>query len=297
MKKLTMLFACALLLVVSGCSDASTNVTDSSDALITLGDEKITKGEVYEGLSVQGDITAIATAMDKQVVKIAVPITDEIEKEGQASLASYKESVGDANWEEHLASNGYKDEEDFYKNSILLNIRKGKITENYVTENFNELNDEYKARKLQIMVTEDKDKADEAITALKENDDMSAAASKFGVTTTYNGSEGIYTNQSGIPSAVWNEILNTKDGKTFSGAILDSATGNYYIVKVVSSNAKKEFKDDAINAIKNLTVTNEDGYTIEEVAYNHYLNKAGYSIHDANIYSYLLNNSKKYTEE
>lgn len=297
MKKLTTLFACALLLVVSGCSDASTNVTDSSDALITLGDEKITKGEVYEGLSVQGDITAIATAMDKQVVKIAVPITDEIEKEGQASLASYKESVGDANWEEHLASNGYKDEEDFYKNSILLNIRKGKITENYVTENFNELNDEYKARKLQIMVTEDKDKADEAITALKENDDMSAVASKFGVTTTYNGSEGIYTNQSGIPSAVWNEILNTKDGKTFSGAILDSATGNYYIVKVVSSNAKKEFKDDAINAIKNLTVTNEDGYTIEEVAYNHYLNKAGYSIHDANIYSYLLNNSKKYTEE
>lgn len=297
MKKLTMLFACALLLVVSGCSDASTNVSDSSEALITIDGDEITKGDVYEGLSVQGDISPITTAMDKQVVKVAVPVTDEIEKEGQASLASYKESIGDANWEEHLASNGYKDEEDFYKNSILLNIRKGKITGNYVTENFDKLNEEYKTRKLQIMVSDDKEKAKEAIAALKEKDDMSAAASKFGVTTTYNGSEGIYTNQSGIPSAVWNEILNTKDGKTFSGAILDSTTGNYYIVKVVSSNAKKDFKEDAINTIKNLTTTNEDGYTIEEVAYNYYLNKAGYSIHDANIYSYLLNNSKKYTEE
>lgn len=297
MKKLTMLFACALLLVVSGCSDASTSVSDSSEALITIGDEKITKGDVYEGLSIQGEITPITTAMDKQVVKIAVPVTDEIEKEAQSSLASYKESVGEENWETHIASNGFKDEEDFYKNSILLNIRKGKITENYVIENFDKLNDQYKTRKLQIMVCEDKDKAKEAISALKENDDMSAAATKYGVTTTYNGSDGIYTNQSGIPSAVWNEILNTKDGKTFSSAIHDSTTGNYYIVKVVSSKAKKEFKDDAINAIKNLTTTNEDGYTIEEVAYNYYLNKAGYSIHDANIYSYLLNNSKKYTEE
>lgn len=297
MKKLTMIFACALLLVVSGCSDASTNVSNHSEALITVGDEKITKGDLYEGLSVQGEITPITTAMDKQVVKVAVPVTDEIEKEAKASLASYKESVGEDNWTDHLSSNGYKDEDDFYKNSILLNIRKGKITENYVKENFDELNEQYKTRKLQIMVCEDKDKAKEAIAALKENDDMSAVATKYGVTTTYNGSEGIYTNQSGIPSAVWNEIMNTKDGKTFSSAIHDSTTGTYYIVKVVSSKAKKEFKDDAINTIKNLTTTNEDGYTIEEVAYNYYLNKAGYSIHDATIYSYLLNNSKKYTEE
>lgn len=297
MKKLTLTFACALLLLVSGCSDASTNVSDGSKALVTIGNKEITKGDIYAGLSVQGNIEAITTAIDKQVVKVAVPVSDEIEEEAKASLASYKTSVGEDKWASHLKENGYKDEEDFYKNSILLNIRTGLITDNYVKDNFDSLNEEFKPRKLQIMVTTDQDKAKEAIKALKEKDDMSTVASKYGDTTTYNGSEGIYTSQSGLPTNVWSQILETKDGKTFSTASFDATTGNYYIVKVVSSKAKKEFKEDAINAIKNITATDEKGFTVADRAYNFYLNKAGFSIHDANIYSYLLNSSVKYTEE
>lgn len=297
MKKLTITFACALLLLISGCSDANTNVSNSSEALITIGNKKITKGDVYQGLSVQGILTPITSALDKQVAKIAVPVTDALEEEAKQTLASYKESVGEENWQAHIESNGFKDEEDFYKNSILLNLRVGKITEAYVKENLNDLVIEYQARKLQIMVTDDKDKAKNAIKALKDKDDMGAAAATYGVTTTYNGSEGIYTNKSGLPESVWEQIIDTKDGKTFTKPAYDSATGTYYIVKVISSHAKKDYKDDAINAIKNITAADTDGYTLEDKAYNYYLNKAGYEIHDANIYGYLLNSSVKYTED
>ncbi|NCC53884.1 MAG: hypothetical protein EOM11_00135, partial [Erysipelotrichia bacterium] len=187
MKKLTMTFAFALLLLVSGCADASTNVSDANEALITIDGEKITKGQVYEGLTAQGVITPITTAMDKQVVKAGVPVTKEMEEEAKNSLASYKESVGAEGWEAHLKSNGYKDEEDFYKNSILLNIRTGKIAENFVKEKFNELANEFQVRKLQIMVTTEKDKAKDAIKALKDKKEMSEVATTYGDTTTYNG--------------------------------------------------------------------------------------------------------------
>ena len=299
MKKLAMLVCCALLLVVSGCSDASTNVSDKNEALITVGGEEITKGDVYEGLSSRGNITPVTTAIAKQVVKKAVPVTKELEKEAKDTLESLKQSVGADKWENYLKTNGFKDEKDYYENSVLLNARVAKITEAYVTKNLVELAKEYEVRKLEIMVTPDKDKANEAIDALKaeKKPDFKAAAAKYGDTSKYNGSEGIYTNQSGIPDAVYSNLLTLKDGEMFEKAIFDDATSTYYIVRVVSSKAKTEFKADAINAIKNITTANAEGLKIDERAFNFYLNETGYAIHDAAIYAELLKNSLKYQED
>lgn len=299
MKKLAMFVGCALLLFVSGCSDASTNVSDKNEALITVDGEEITKGDVYLGLSSRGNITPVTTAISKQVVKKAVPVTKELEKEAKETLESLKKSVGEDKWSDYLKTNGFKDEEDYYKNSVLLNARIAKITEAYVSKNLVELAKEYEVRKLEIMVTPDKDKANEAIAALskEKKPDMKAAATTYGDTTKYNGSEGIYTNQSGIPNAVWSNLLTLKDGEMFVKPIFDDATSTYYIVRVVSSKAKTDFKDDAINAIKNVTTANAEGLKIDERAYNYYLNEAGYAIHDAAIYAELLKNSLKYQED
>ncbi len=298
MKKLTMFVCCALLLFVSGCSDASTNVSDKNEALITIDGNDITKGDVYLGLSSRGNITPVTNAISQQVVKKAVPVTKDIEKEAKDTLESLKKSVGADKWDNYITTNGFKDEEDYYKNSVLLNVRIGKVTEAYVSKNIDELAKEYEVRKLQIMVTPDKDKANEALETLKKEKtpDMKAAASKYGDTTKYNGSEGIYTNQSGIPNAVWANTLTLKDGEISEKAIFDDTTSTYYIVRVVSSKVK-EIKDDAINAIKNITTANAEGLKIDERAFNYYLNETGYAIHDAAIYSELLKNSLKYQED
>lgn len=63
---------CAALLLFSlvGCSDATTNVSDKNEALITIGTDKITKGDVYNGLVAQGDISPVVKALTTAVLPL-----------------------------------------------------------------------------------------------------------------------------------------------------------------------------------------------------------------------------------
>ena len=70
-------------------------------------------------------------------------------------------------------------------------------------------------------------------------------------------------------------------------------TATYYLIKVIDAKTN-EFKDEAISVIAASTATNEDGLSISEEAFNYYLNKVGYGIHDAIVYSALLSESAKY---
>ncbi len=295
MKKITVILFCALLLISAGCSDAKTNVSNSSEALLTVNGKAITNGNVYRALSSSGNITPVLDAIEKQVVSKAVKVTDEMEENAKATLETTKKNVGAENWNNYIKESGFKDEDDYYKNSILLELRAEKLTETYINENFSNLVKQYEVKKLQIMLATTEKEADAKKALKKKNADFKAIAKEYGIESAYDGSEAIYTNQSGLPTAVWNNILKTEDGKV-ADTVLDQTTGNLYIVKVVSSEAK-DFKEETIAAIKNITTQNEEGLTIDEIAFNYYLNKAGFEIHDADIYTLLLNNSKKYQED
>lgn len=295
MKKLTItLFA--LLLVVSGCSNANTNITTSDETLITVNGEDITKGDVYKGLKASGNINIVTAALDKVVADTAVKTTKEIEKEAKASLKAYKDSVAADKWEATLKEKGFKNEKDYYENVSLVTTKLAKVTNAYIAKEFDTLAKEYEVKKLRIFVTNDADKASAAAKAMKKKDaDYEAIAAKYGVTTTYSAKEGIYTNKSGLPSQVWNEIKTTSN-QGITKIVEDKATTSYYIVKVVDSNAAK-FKDEAITAIKGVASTNADGLKLEDVAYHYFLLEAGYNIHDTDVYSALLTSSQKFKRD
>ena len=121
MKKfVTGLCAALLLFTMCGCSDATTNVSNRSEALITIGNDKITNGDVYSGLIAQGDVSAVASALSKAIASKAVETTEAIEKSAQASLDALKTNNKD--WDAYLAKNNYKDEKE-----LLIEFTRGFI--------------------------------------------------------------------------------------------------------------------------------------------------------------------------
>lgn len=288
-KLLTTTCAALFLFTLVGCSDATTNVSDNSKALITVGDNEIQKGDLYNGLQSQGNITPVTDALNEAIAAKAVKTTKAIKEEANASLKTLKETNTD--WDAYLKSNGYKNEKALLT-SLVNKVKENQLTSQYIKDEYANLSTYFEIRELQIIAVTDTAKVKDAQNAAKKGEDMTALATTYGDTTTYNGASAIYTNKSGLPTNVWKETLKTKDGKA-TKAILDTPTNTYYIVKVVSSKADK-LKDNAITAISSLSATNDSGLTIADEAFKFYLDKFDYDIHDATVYSALLTQSSKY---
>ena len=289
-KLLTATCASLLLITLTGCSDATTNVSDDSKALITVGDKEITKGDIYDGLISLGNVTPVSEALTEAVAAKAVKTSKAIKEEANASLKSLKENNED--WDAYLKKNEYKNEKALLTH-LINQAKESRITTQYIEDEYETLALRFELRQLQIVAITDSTKVEAALKAAKKDTDMSEVATTYGDTTTYNGSTAVYTNKSGLPTAVWKKVLKTTSGKVVNQAVLDTPTNTYYIVKVVSAKTNK-FKKDAINTVASLSATNDDGLTIADEAFKFYLDKFDYSIHDATVYSALINESAKY---
>ncbi|MDH6367776.1 MULTISPECIES: peptidyl-prolyl cis-trans isomerase [unclassified Breznakia] len=297
MKKRILTVACASLLLVSGCSNATTQVKDDDKVLIKVGDEEITKGDIYTGLVAQGNITPVQRAMSEILVDKLVKVDDDIKKQADEDLAYYKEMYGDQ-WETTYKSYGYKDEEAFYNDVILLNARMNKLTSLYVKDNLAELVKEFKPRKAQVFQVKDEEKAKKALEAAKKKDaDFTAIAKEYGDEGTYNGSEAIYNTNSGLPDVVWKYIEEADKNGVVDNMLQDPSAETYYIVKVTEKDYKK-FKEEAITNISEISIsasTEEDApKPLADRAFAYFLDKYDYSIHDVNIYQDLLSSSSKF---
>ncbi len=311
MKKSIGLLCCGLLLVsLSGCGEAKTDVSNGDTYLVKVGDKEITNSDIYNSLVAQGNVDSITTEMNKIIASKAVKTTDEIEKTAKAQLASVKESYGDK-FLSTIKSQGFKNEKDYYNNSVLVSVKSGYLTEQYIKDIFKDICDEYEVRQLEVIQISNARNLKAATTASKKKKaDFAAIATKYGDTATYNGTSTVYTKKSGFPEDVWNAVLDVDTKNTIVKTVKDSVTGYYYIIRVVNVDPTK-FKDAAINALKTLatsqdsasssssttTTTTSTTLTISESAFNYYLNKYDYSIHDVDIYQTLLTQSSKYKED
>lgn len=292
MKKLFTCALCGSLLFIAGCSDASTSPDKEDTVLLSVGGEDITKDDIYHSLIAEGDISPVTTAMENMLTNLAVPTTEEIEKAAKESLEALKKAKGDS-WKQFLKDNGYKNEKEYYQKVSLVNAKSGKLVSTYVNDNYYDLMKELEVKKLQIAVIDNADKLKDVNKAIKAKKEISEIANTYGNTETYKGTDNIYTNKDGIPAVIWTEINKTKDGKTFNEAIADPTTGKYYVVKVVSTNAK-ELETEAKAVLNSLTTYEENGLTFPEYVFHYYLDKFDYGVYDATVYSALLSNSQKY---
>lgn len=288
MKKLLCVCAAALLFTVSGCSDATTSVTDGSTSLITVGGTSITKEDVYTGLKTQGAVNSIINMVTELICDKEIPLTDEIKAEAQSTMDSFKGYVGEENWDAFIKNNGYASEEDYFNQRVVLAARAGHITEKYLEEDWTNVVDVYKPRQVQIFVTDDEEKANQALEAIKGGKDVAEVVEELGgITDSYNGSVQTLSSQSGLPANVWGNITKVTENNT----VLDEVQYNldltaYYVVKVVGTDPE-EFKETAIKGLASVT-------DIQNESFAFYLKKYNFNIYDIDIYNAFKTQAPQY---
>ena len=283
-KTLVLLSTIAMALTLSACSDATANISNGSETLISVGNEKVTKEDVYQSLKSNIGSATLNQLKLEVFKKEGIKETDEIKKQADEKLAQIKEQWGD-NYEKQLKSEGFANDQELKEAYILPALYQTELQKKYVTENKDKLFTSYTPYKAQIFQASDEGKAYDALKALKNGDKFSDVVKKYGTTTTYDGSEKVYTNQSGLPDEVFSALSGAgKKGlveKVITSTNSTTSVTSYYIVNMIDTEPKN-YEDAAIQAIAETS-------TIATEATKFYFKKYDMTIYDIDAYNSLKN--------
>lgn len=283
-KTLVLLSTIAMALTLSACSDATANISNGSETLISVGNEKVTKEDVYQSLKSNIGSATLNQLKLEVFKKEGIKETDEIKKQADEKLAQIKEQWGD-NYEKQLKSEGFANDQELKEAYILPALYQTELQKKYVTENKDKLFTSYTPYKAQIFQASDEGKANDALKALKNGDKFSDVVKKYGTTTTYDGSEKVYTNQSGLPDEVFSALSSAgKKGlveKVITSTNSTTSVTSYYIVNMIDTEPKN-YEDAAIQAIAETS-------TIATEATKFYFKKYDMTIYDIDAYNSLKN--------
>ncbi|MCF0109400.1 MAG: hypothetical protein HUJ57_04880 [Erysipelotrichaceae bacterium] len=272
MKKLICL-GTALLLLLTGCSDAHASMKSAADPLMSVGKTTITKGDVYNFLKKSASGMIIQDALDK-IVEAEVEVTPEMEESARSTETLYKTMYGDA-YEDMVKAYGYEDAEDFYNRALLASAKENELIKKYVKENLETVATEYAPKKAIVMDFNTVDDADLAKTELDAGSEPAKVLVNY--ESTASGAEEIVTAQSGYPSEVL-AVLNSISADDGYAKIAGS-DGKVYLIKLISSDVN-DFADEFVESIYQTGTFSTD-------AVAHYLKKYNFSIHDRETYDAL----------
>lgn len=279
MKKLLVILSLSLVLV--GCGNKTTNVSNSNDVLIKVGNQTITVGQVYSQMMAT-DSTAIIKQMASRIIfDKEVPMDDALKAEADTQLQEFVDSVSD-NLDLYLQYYGYKDKDDYYNNGIIPSLQQEKLVKNYLTENFEAIASGYRPKKIRLIEITDATLAAEALAEIKAGTDFSVVAEKYS-TSTYPGDEELVNNTSSLPEVVVNfyDYLTTP---TLSDVLTDGTTN--YIVQITNADTNK-LKDEIIETFSLDTAFMDKTLEVYFVKYN-------FSIYDKTVYDLFIQTYPNY---
>lgn len=282
MKKVLVILGLSLLLM--GCGNKTTNVSNSKEVLIKVGDRTVTIGEVYSQMMAT-DSTAIIKQMATRVIlNKEVPVTDEMKVEADEVLKQFTDSVTD-NIELYLEYYGYKDTTDYYDNGIIPSLQQEALVNSYLAENFDALVAGYRPKKIRLIEITDATLAAAALAEIKAGEDFSVVADKYS-TSTYPGDEELVNNTSSLPDVVINfvDYLTTP---TLSDVLTDGTTN--YIVQITNADTNK-LKTEIVETFAADT-------TFMEKALESYFVKHNFTIYDKSIYDVFVQTYPNYLAE
>lgn len=293
MKKIAAVgFAAVMMVSLSGCSDASVDISTGKEVLITVGSEKITNDDLFRPLFLNYGYNEVSSLVNNVIFEKEVPVTDEITEAAKKSLTDTKESMGDA-FTSQITSNGYKDEDDFYTRAVLPSEQLKALTKKWLNDNAEEQISIYKPVKARIIACTTEENAKNALAAVQGDTSFEDAATEFGKTDTYKGNEIVVNQSSGLPSTVWAKISVVSDKESMISEVIADTTTDannplYYVVKVTNTSALEDFKDEAIQSIL------EKSTSAQTDAMKHYLTEYDFNVYDIDIYNSYKSNKPDY---
>jgi len=288
MKKLISIITLALVLVsAAGCSttDAVANISDKDTALVTIGDEEITKGDVYTYMNNQDLSSMVIEDCDSVIYDKYVTLSqdklDEIDEQIDETIVQYG---GEDTFVSTLQAYGFADLDD-YRNNLINSAKADELTVMYVTNNLDTYTTKYQPKMIQYMEFDNIDDANNAQDLLANGASFSDVATEIVYTDPIEPVIAtIYSTD--IASTIIQTIAEVNETGLLSTVITDDTNSLYYVVNVTDVDVAN-FQDSFVSFL----TTQSD---IAKEAKISYYDEMGFAIYDINLYNSFLSSNADY---
>ncbi|MCR4950182.1 MAG: hypothetical protein K6A40_02535 [Solobacterium sp.] len=273
MKKTNTLLASALMLaVLSGCTDATAKLKDSSTVLFSVGSVNVTKGTVYNMMKASSGASVAVNNATKFIAEKEVEVTEDMKKDAQSTLEAYIAYYGDS-FTAYLEQNNMT-KESYVTDYLIPSLQADELIKKYINEKFDELTARYKPVKATVLTFTAKEDAEAALSELKDGSKSPADAAK-GHNSSSKGDSQIYTIETSLDAMVKSVLTSAKPEEGW--IMTASSDSSEYAVLRVDKNDASTFKDEAVTTLSSITNVENDSTTF-------WFKKYGFHVYDKTIY-------------
>ena len=275
-KKKLFAFVLAGSLLLTGCGEVA-SLKNGEEVVAKLNGKTITAEELYDELKSQGGAVTLTNMIDEFIVNKEIKTDEDAESYADSQLNSYKQSYESygQDFKVALKSAGYSNEDDF-KDALVTEYKKQKVTENYVKDELSDseiekyyddnIYGDIEARHILIspntnddMSDEEKEKAEnkakkEAEDIIKKLDDGEKFAD---LAKEYSDDEGtaskggkLTVTYGAVVDEFWDGVNDLKDGE-YSKEPVKSEYG-YHIIYRIKQKEKPSLDDVREDVIDDL---------------------------------------------
>ncbi len=275
------------LLFLAGCSGATASVSDPDKELMTIGDVTYTRGQEYEYIKKSTGPNLVMQMAEEVIYDKEVPVTDEIRKQAEDNYNEYAKTSD--NLESYIQSMGYKDRQDYIDKVLIPAVQAEKLLTKWFTDAQEEIVQEYKPSRAQIIQTDSKDSADKALQALKDGKSAQDVAGQYQMEgTSYNGTAAIVTTMDTVlPTRLINTLSSAESKAGVVNEVYENDDKTQFFVAVLVSNNYDDIKGELESTLKNDS-------TVTEKCLVSYLTKYDFRVFDQDIFDYLRVNYPQY---
>ena len=279
-KKLIM--ASALLVGLGGCTDAQAKLKDSSTAVMAVGSQNITKGEIYSVMSSAYGAGVVINDALARICAAEVEVTDEMRAEAEGSLESMKALYGES-LQNYLESSGMT-EEDYINEVILPGLQADELPKRYIADNYDALAEKYHPVQATVLDFTSEEDANAALGALRDGS-KNAEEAAVDFNSTSSGLPSIYTIEDTVYDAVVTGII--RNGSPDDGWAMATGTDGTFHILHVDNNDPATMKEAVTEKFASLSAVSND-------VMSYYFKKYGFHVYDKPLYDDLKENYPDY---
>lgn len=275
MKKNTAI-SLALLLLLSGCKDATAALKDASSTVMKVGTQTVTKGDIYTIMNTYAGASQVVSDATKKITAIEVEVTDEMRESAESSLNMYKTIYGDS-FTSYLENAGMT-EESYIEDYLIPGLQADALTDKYIEESFDALVERYHPVKATVLQFSSLDNANAALSALKDGT-MTAEEAAEEYESATSGTPEIVTIENNKYDVMALALIRSATKDDGWASVTSQTSGEVYVIRVEENDASA-MKDEVISTFGSVA-------DIDDQATAHYFEKYGFRVYDIDLYNAL----------